>query len=526
MKLPILFAAALFSMTVSANAQDTLRFELPRLSIGTEQPHRNNIRYVDFENYSSTEHEPLTTYVSETELSPSYLEAYTVSSLWKQGWFISASAVASAFVGEPLGCDDLFGRVKPGIQASIGKWIIPSFGVRAQYQGFDMKSGMLTKQEYHTIMGDWMLDLASLWYKGENAPLATAIPFIGCGYMLNRSVCSHSFGLHYGLIGSLRLSSHFNMNLELSAMTAFKNFDGAGDRCRLGDHLLNASLGFSYTIGNKHNRRRVIDAHPYMEQNRRLLEANNMLKNENRILLLEMDDMDRALREYRKILEIKGWLNASSKDSSENGSNGDGSLKRKVIAYPYNNYSGLNSLRNRLSKLKDGKSGYSDDIVNMDEMDVADWLNDQDGSEDLNRTSDSLDPSAKDSIDDALANGRFGEYLTLVKNHKVCLGAPILFFFELNSTVMTEPSQLANLDEIASLARKHNLTIRIIGAADSETGNEQLNKGLSSQRATFIKEELMKREVDERQLRVSYLGGINKYSPSVANRNTRIELYL
>lgn len=596
MKVAFLSAVGLLLSVATASAQDSLRIPIPFVSQTTAPVNRNNIRFVDFSVSDNGTREAMTMLVGEKELTPTYLDSYTSSSLWKQGWFLGASVSASAFVGDPIGCDDLFGRVKPGLQLSLGKWLVPSAGVRVSYQGYDMKSGMLDNQEYHAFMSDWMLDVASLFHKGETGPRATAIPYVGYGYMLNTSACSHSFGMHYGVIGALRLGRNIHLNLELSAMSTFKDFDGMGGKCRLGDNFLNASLGLSYTVGGRHSRQRVVDAMPYMEQNSRLFRLASDLSEVNRSLMADLNDRENTIREYRKILKLKGWLSAMAGDDEHaaNGSDGgsgtdaakasgrkvvDGVMGKdtstgreggadqdmsdrmaskvmralsgaqgqtigssKTISYPYNNYSGLNSLRERLRNGtrvqevasgygKDGADGFSvDDSVSMTDS-LA--LNDMSNGGDIALDDVWSDPACcgnplSDSDAQSLASisGQNAEYLQLMLSGKAPVGAPILFFFQLGSTRLTDMSQLVNLKEIAQMAKTYHLRIRIVGAADSATGTPTINSGLSSARAGYIEKELISLGIEQQRIYKTQLGGIDRYSPSEANRNTRVELYL
>ena len=46
-------------------------------------------------------------------MQPSYLDGVVVPTRKSGNWFVSLSGGASAFLGTPLGCEDLFGRLKP-----------------------------------------------------------------------------------------------------------------------------------------------------------------------------------------------------------------------------------------------------------------------------------------------------------------------------------------------------------------------------------------------------------------------------
>lgn len=48
-------------------------------------------------------------------IKPAYLTGAVIPS-WRDGWFLHLSGGVSAFVGSPIGCDDLFGRIKPALQ--------------------------------------------------------------------------------------------------------------------------------------------------------------------------------------------------------------------------------------------------------------------------------------------------------------------------------------------------------------------------------------------------------------------------
>ena len=147
--------------------------------------------------------------------------------------------------------------------------------------------------------------------------------------------------------------------------------------------------------------------------------------------------------------------------------------------YPKNDYSGLNSLRARLRDAQadmdthkgDSTFIHSKDTVYMAYGEVSNYRSD--GSFQGN-----------DSIVSSLpVDGRY-----------IC--PPIYFFFVLDTDRLTDYSQLVNLDGIARIAQKHGLRVQIIGAADSATGNDAINNGLSQRRAAYMAGQLRKRGVD------------------------------
>ena len=87
-----------------------------------------------------------------------------------------------------------------------------------------------------------------------------------------------------------------------------------------------------------------------------------------------------------------------------------------------------------------------------------------------------------------------------------------------------EKIQALTKDEIVRVAKTHHLKVRISGAADSATGNEQINNSLSRKRADYIKTLMVQRGIDESLVKTSYEGGINEYYPVQANRQTCVTL--
>ena len=88
--------------------------------------------------------------------SPSNEDAVAIGSLWSDNWFVGVSGGTNAFIGKPLGCEDLFGRIKPTFGLTFGKWITPSVGGRLYYQGMQFKDCNLAVQDYQHLHADFM----------------------------------------------------------------------------------------------------------------------------------------------------------------------------------------------------------------------------------------------------------------------------------------------------------------------------------------------------------------------------------
>ena len=441
-------------------------------------------------------------------LQPTYLRNVSEGSGWDRNWFLEVKGGTSAFLGSPVGCGDLFDRLTPALQVGVGKWFTPAVGGRIEFQGCQFKNAEFATMKYQFIHADFMYNLTAFIRQNElGLSRWDVIPFLGIGMVHNsdwssgnRSGTNHPFAFAYGLEARYRITNRLHLLAELSGMTTMKNFDAIGSSSRFGDNMLTLSAGLSVTIGEV-GHKRIIDAKPYMSQNEWLLDYANGLSSRNRYLTKRVHEDELCMAEYRKILEIEGLLDLYKDRLTDKGH-----TKIKSL-YPKNDYSGLNSLRARLANR--GWDG------NPNTMPRA--MQKRNGMED---TEDIY------SLDSLFNNSGVTDnaYLSAMLNGQEYIGAPIYFFFHLGTDVLTEKNQVMNLDEIARVANKHGLQVKVIGAADSATGTESINDNLSRQRAEYIRRLLLDRGVDDSQVYTIYAGGIDKYSPAEANRNTCVVL--
>ena len=454
-------------------------------------------------------------------IEPSYLDGVLITSPWNGNWFVGVSGGASAFLGSPLGCADLFDRLKPTLAISVGKWFTPSIGYRLVYQGFQFKDCELGSQDYQFFHADFLWNILGGRYYRQNTdtqlPRWGIIPFVGVGLLHNKSNGQKPFAIAYGVQGLYRISNRLAINLELSNATTFRDFDGYGKSGRLGDNMLSLSAGLTVTIG-KIGWKRAVDATPYLRQNEWLTEYTNTLLENNRDLANQHDTDARALAELKKILEIEGLLDKYG----EYFITDDDTIKVRS-RYPKNDYSGLNSLRERMRQksTSGGLTSEADCLSNNDANNRAFTISHGNG-----RHGDDYKNNPQCDADTTVASASSpADYFALLQSNNSCIGSPVYFFFELGTTNLTDTSQLINLDELARVAKKYGLSITVTGAADSNTGTPAINDTLSASRADLITDELQKRGIPSKRISKHSSGGINTYSPSEANRHTRIELH-
>lgn len=385
-------------------------------------------------------------------LKPTYLKNTVIGSGWDSNWFVEAKGGATAFIGTPVGCGDLFDRTTPTLQIGLGKWFTPHIGGRIEYQGMEYKNADLKNMKYDFIHADFMYNVTGmLGVNDSGLSRWDVVPFVGVGMIYssdwhNNCKCgkvmsnSHPFAFSYGVQIGYRLSDRMHFLAEVGGMTTTKSFDMNGLSSKFGDNMLNVSAGLSVTIGKK-GWKRVVDAHPYIHQNNYLIDQIATMRNQKN--------------------DCSGTLSGSNKNDK-------------------NNYGGLNSLKLRMSLGIGDKSADNDSTL----------------------------------LSDNLTN----------TPPTTSIETPVYFYFKLGKSELVDKSQLANLDELAKIAKEHNLHITIKGAADSATGSSEINRRLSEDRARYIAKELINRGIPKDFISASSLGGISSFEPKEANRFTMVIL--
>lgn len=99
------------------------------------------------------------------------------------------------------------------------------------------------------------------------------------------------------------------------------------------------------------------------------------------------------------------------------------------------------------------------------------------------------------------------------------------FFFKIGTTVLTDASQLANLDELVKVVKQYNLKVHVTGFADKATGTVEINHTLSNNRAEYIVKELKLRGVSDKNIEIKGKGGVDIFTPEQVNRTVVIKLF-
>ncbi len=109
-----------------------------------------------------------------------------------------------------------------------------------------------------------------------------------------------------------------------------------------------------------------------------------------------------------------------------------------------------------------------------------------------------------------------------ISDNQKLIGVPFYFFFHINTSKLTDDSQLQNLISLAKVAKRYHLDVYVDGAADAATGTEPVNESLSESRATYIGGLLRDMGVPDSTIHIRANGGIDKFSPVQRNRHTRV----
>lgn len=509
-----LLLISVLSLSSNLFAQDSLLVKEAKTQDSELVFNKNNIKYLDFHKYDNPYSMIESLNINYEELTPTYLDGIYLANSWNKNWFINASVGPASFLGNPLGCEDLFGRLKPTFQVSVGKWFNPDVGARVTYQGGQLKDYLIQKQKYHFFHADFLWNITNQFLGHRQDNKWDLIPFLGSGIAYNEHAKQHPFAISYGLLNKFKMNDYLSLTLEFGGFTTFQNFDMVGDKNKLGDNMLHLTAGVSFTIGGK-GWKHAIDAQPYIDRNNQLVTyAQKLLHLNDDYRKIHDRDM-RVISEMNKIFEIEGLLDKYSDFLPQKQTYGTN------LDYPKNDYNGLNSLRARLStlgKLSDNDKEESNYMANDD------FLSDDCNDSKQYYKSDTKAPNVQSSNN--TEESHFGSgYLNMLLSGKKCIGSPIMFFFILNTDQLTDSSQLVNLDEISRICKKYNLRLKVVGSADSATGNVDGNAHLSRIRSEYIAGELIKRGIPTDRIVKVCRGGVNDYQPIQVNRCTKVELY-
>ena len=221
-------------------------------------------------------------------------------------WFVTAGGGALIFFGDHNMQMKFGDRLSPALDIGFGKWFTPGIGVRFMYSGLTIKgatqngshstgkvydaSQWLDEQKFDfmNIHGDVLFNAWNLLSGYNEKRFWSVTPYVGLGWILTwETPRARNFNASIGLINSFRLSSAFDLNLDVRGTATKDEFDGErGGRKEEG--LLSVTVGVTYKFPRRTWGRSTVKTITFSDEELRLMreqlkamnDENNRLKNE------------------------------------------------------------------------------------------------------------------------------------------------------------------------------------------------------------------------------------------------------
>ena len=221
-------------------------------------------------------------------------------------WFVTAGGGGLIFFGDHNMQMKFGDRLSPALDIGFGKWFTPGIGIRFMYSGLTIKgatqngshstgkvydaSQWLDEQKFDfmNIHGDVLFNASNLLCGYNEKRFWSVTPYVGLGWILTwETPRARNFNASIGLINSFRLSSEFDLNLDVRGTATKDEFDGErGGRKEEG--LLSVTVGVTYKFPRRTWGRSTVKTITFSDEELRLMreqlkamnDENNRLKNE------------------------------------------------------------------------------------------------------------------------------------------------------------------------------------------------------------------------------------------------------
>lgn len=215
-------------------------------------------------------------------------------------WFVSVGGGAQMYFGDH-NVQMAFGdRLSLALDIAFGKWFTPGIGVRAMYSGLSIKGATQNgshstgkvydaaqwldeqKFDFMNIHGDVMFNASNLLCGYNEKRFWSVTPYVGVGWILTwETPRARNFNASLGVINSFRLSSAFDLNLDVRGTATKDEFDGEiGGRKEEG--LLSVTLGVTYKFPKRTWGRSTVKTITFSDEElRSMRERLNAMNEEN-----------------------------------------------------------------------------------------------------------------------------------------------------------------------------------------------------------------------------------------------------
>jgi outer membrane protein OmpA-like peptidoglycan-associated protein len=197
------------------------------------------------------------------ELKPS--KDYLVGS-FADNWFISGGIGFQTYLSEYYTAGSILDHFSPAVDLSVGKWLTPVFGVRAQLSGLNQRGYNLLSTPYidanemednvykmnfyyFNLHADLLFNIHSQFYRYNPERKYELIPFVGMGWFatIKDGLANNEFAANAGIINQFRVNDRLDLDLELKAMILRSDVDG--NPAKRINVPASATIGLTYKIG-------------------------------------------------------------------------------------------------------------------------------------------------------------------------------------------------------------------------------------------------------------------------------------
>lgn len=185
-------------------------------------------------------------------------------------WFVNFGAGGEILFGNKDVNAKFKDRISPTFNVGVGKWFTPGLGLRLQYSGFqgrgftaDAENPYVDgsanadgyypqKFKYMNLHADAMFNLNALFGGYNESRVYEIIPYVGAGVVRNYdSPRGVNIAVNAGLINKFRLSSAWDLNIELAFMGVENKFDRELGGKINADGVGSATIGLTYKIPHR-----------------------------------------------------------------------------------------------------------------------------------------------------------------------------------------------------------------------------------------------------------------------------------
>ena len=132
-------------------------------------------------------------------------------------WFVGVGGGINLPVdGLRSGADVELGKPALAVDANIGKWIDPCFGIRAGWQGVNSKTDDV-ENDFSFIHGDFLWNVSNQFWGYKENRFYNLVPYLTAGLLKTNG---NDFAAGAGLLNKFRLGQRVDLTLDLRAIAA------------------------------------------------------------------------------------------------------------------------------------------------------------------------------------------------------------------------------------------------------------------------------------------------------------------